>query len=189
MGGRMILAAILGGLALFVWGALSHMVFQLGDHGMRTFGANEPQVAAALKAGASEHGLYFVPGLEPAKQKDDAARSAWEAKLREGPYAMVVVKPDGAEPMSPMQLVREFGTSVGLALIAVFLIVVAGGLSGAVARVVFCALLSLFGLLQHDVRFWNWYLFPGDFTGAQFADKLIGGVVLGLVIHLVLRKR
>lgn len=189
MGGRMILAALLGGLALFVWGAVSHTVLQLGDHGMRSLPAAEAQVSAALKEGVKEPGLYFVPGRDEARLGDDAYRKEWEGRLRAGPYALMVVQPEGTDAMSPMQLVREFATSVGLALIAVFLIVVAGGLSGAVARIAFCMLLAFFGLLQHDVRFWNWYLFPGDFTAAQFADKLIGGALLGVVIHLVLRKR
>lgn len=190
MGGRMVLAALLGGLVIFIWGALSHMVLQLGDKGMGPLPGGEAQVAAALKENVKAPGIYWIPGGDMQRvRSDEAYAKEWEEKLRAGPYALMVVKPDGSEPMSPMQLAREFATSVGMALIAVFLIVAAGGLSGMFARIAFCVLLALFGYLQHDVRFWNWYGFPPEFTIAQLIDKVVAGVLLGIVISLVIKRR
>lgn len=189
MGGRMILAAILGGIALFVWGAVAHMALHLGDAQIRDVPAAQAELRAALRASIHEHGIYGVPDHHAFMRGEPGAEERFTAESKEGPYALMVVKPDGMPLMSPMQLVRELATSILLALIATFLIVVAGGLSGPVARIVFCMLLALFGLFQTEVRFWNWYLFPNDFTVIQFVDKLVGGAILGIVIHLVLKKR
>lgn len=59
---RILLAGILGGIALFVWGSVSHLALGLGEIGIKEI-PNEAAVLAALRAGISEPGFYFFPGL------------------------------------------------------------------------------------------------------------------------------
>ncbi|MBI5362526.1 MAG: hypothetical protein HZA53_05055 [Planctomycetes bacterium] len=189
MGGRVILAALLGGLALFLWGWVAHMALPLGTMGLSNLPTGEAQVAEALRSHVTTAGVYVVPGFDPARKWDGAYQESIASQRKAGPYALMVVVPKDALSMDSSQLVNEAGTSITLALIAAFLILVAGGLSSLWARLLFCVLLACFGLLQTDVRFWNWYQFPGTFTLAQVIDKVAGGVILGLVIHLVYRRR
>ncbi len=191
MGGRMILAALLGGLALFLWGFAYHAMSGMGHSPLHQLASGEAEIGALLTQGAPEPGMYAVPGMADVVAGKEGAEDAWSAKAKAGPNALILVQPQSYDwdAEMPMQLAREFAVCVGLALLATFLITVAGGLSGAVARIVFCVLMSLFGLLQSDLRFWNWYRFPDDWTLSQFLDKVVGGIVLGIVLHLVLRKR
>jgi len=192
MGGRMILAALLGGLALFVWGFLFHAVFMMDLRFKHDLRGGEAELAALVKSHAPAHGVYALPGYGALRtENSEANQEAYAQRVKEGPVGFVVVLPEGRDIAAgfPMQLLREYATSVGLALIATFLIVVAGGLSGPIARVTFCVLLALFGCLQTDVRFWNWDFFPADWTIYLLIDKVVGGVLLGIVLHLVLRKR
>ena len=57
---RILLAGIVGGLALFIWGALSHMVLGLGDAGMQYLPQQQP-VMQALQASVPQSGFYMFP--------------------------------------------------------------------------------------------------------------------------------
>lgn len=191
MGGRMVLAAVLGGVVLFLWGFVSHALIPLGMTGhVQTGLANEDQIASLLKQSATQHAVYWIPGGDHARAGDDEAyQQAWIEKSKAGPFALVMVDPDGRDLGDKSLFVNEFATDVGMALIAVFLIVAAGGLANLLARCVFCVLLCVFGFLQTDVRLWNWDGFPPDLTVAGLVDHVIAGVLLGIVISLVLKRR
>lgn len=188
MGGRVILAAILGGIALFVWGAVAHMFLPLGTMGQSPLPGGEAEITSALKTHVTQPGVYWIPGFDTDRMSDQAYQDELKAKVGAGPWAWMVVRPKEVPFGEPIQYVRELSVSIGLALIAAFLILVAGGLSALWARILFCVLLAGFGLLQTDVRFWNWYQFPDAFTLAQAISHLVGGALLGVVIHLVYRR-
>ncbi len=59
--GRVVLGGILGGLVVFLWGAVAHMVLPLGMVGFRDLPNPEP-ILAAMRSNVSEDGLYFFPG-------------------------------------------------------------------------------------------------------------------------------
>jgi hypothetical protein len=60
---RVLLAGLLGGIAMFVWTSLAHMVLPLGAAGFKEI-PNEPAVLASMRASLGDQsGLYFFPGL------------------------------------------------------------------------------------------------------------------------------
>jgi hypothetical protein len=59
---RILLAGIVGGLALFLWGTLAHVVLPLGNVGIKEI-PQEPAVLGTMKTAMSEPGFYFVPGM------------------------------------------------------------------------------------------------------------------------------
>jgi hypothetical protein len=185
----MVWAALLGGLALFVWGAIAHQALGLVESQLKPLPGDRTANAELLRRVAPEPGVYLNPWYAPDAPK--AEREALPERLKVEPYVLAVVVPQGFPQGIDMTstLVRQAGLCVALALIAVFLIVVAGGLSGLVARVTFCVLLALFGFLQTDAPFMLWYQFPSGWTIAQLVEKLVGGALLGVVIHFVLGKK
>ena len=89
---RILLAAILGGIALFVWGSVSHLALGLGEIGIKEL-PNEQPVLASLRAGISEPGFYFFPGMAipagaSAEQKNAAAKK-FEEKYMAGPTGIL----------------------------------------------------------------------------------------------------
>lgn len=189
MGGRMVWAALLGGVTLFVWGALAHMVFQLAEKQTLPLSGDRAANTEAIRRLAPEPGVYMNPWCAP--DAPNAEREALAERLKVEPYVFAVVVPQGIPQGIDMTstLVRQAGLCVALALIAVFLIVVAGGLAGLVSRITFCVILALFGFLQTDAPFMLWYQFPSGWTIAQLVEKLVGGALLGVVIHFVLGKK
>ncbi|MBK7874291.1 MAG: hypothetical protein IPJ77_00795 [Planctomycetes bacterium] len=189
MGGRIILAAILGGIALFVWGAIAHMALPLGTMGMANLPGGETQVADALRANVTQPGVYRLPAWDEQRMSDSAYRDELAAKVKAGPSGLLIVVPKDGLAGETIQYLHEGAVCIGLALLAAFLILVAGGLSALWARILFCVLLASFGLLQTEARFWNWYQYPDAFIVAQVIDKVVAGVLLDVVIHLVYSKR
>src|SRR5437588_12152785 len=61
---RIILAGILGGIAMFVWSSIAHMALPLGKTGVKEL-PNQQAIFAALQAGLGDKGggLYLFPGL------------------------------------------------------------------------------------------------------------------------------
>jgi hypothetical protein len=62
--GRRLLAAIAGGIVVFIWSAVSHMALGLGSAGIRTL-PNEERMAQAIRGVVTEPGLYFLSGMDP----------------------------------------------------------------------------------------------------------------------------
>ena len=71
MNGRVVVAAVLGGLTVFVWGMVSHMVLDWGAMWPSKL-PNEPAVLEALQANAPQGGLFVFP-MEEDPDKWEAA--------------------------------------------------------------------------------------------------------------------
>ena len=186
---RIILGGVLGGLALFIWGFLSHTVLMLGDAGLKSIdpAASDAFVIAA-KGAFKESGLYFFPHFDwqavakmPADQKK-AAEKAYEQKIQSGPSGVIVVMATKAEMMSPWQLGREYLTNLFTCLILAFLLSQLKDTTKYTCRVCFCATAGFLVGLAVNVPFWNWYDFPGTYTIAQLVDHTIGFTLAGLVL-------
>ena len=167
---RTLIASVLGGIVLFIWGALSHMVFGIGDTGVK-FMPNEETVRATLGANIPEEGFYFFP-------TPDA-----EQNLSAGPSGILIYHPDAALQMTSKQLITELITNILSAWIAAMLMIkYMGGLAGIGARVLFVSMLGLFATVAVDIPYWNWYGFPGIYTLGALADNLIGFTLVGVVL-------
>lgn len=186
---RILLGALLAGVALFVWQSISHMALGLGDAGTREI-PNEPTVLAAMRQLMPEPGLYFFPGMGgPRARQDPAAVQEWERKYMAGPSGLLVYHPRNDKPaMSPVRLLRQFGFGVLAGLVAAFLFSRAlGSLRSLPARVGFVALLGVLPTCMVGLPYWNWYGFPARYMLASLADQVIGFAVMGLVLAAIVR--
>lgn len=181
---KIVVGAIAGGVVLFLWGWVSHMLLPLGEMGLRRL-PNEEAVIGVMRGSISRGGLYFFPYMDHSGKGSAAEQNAWEEKYIAGPTGLIVYSPGGERPMSPAQLLREFGTGVLAALIAAILLSQTGG--GFLARVVFVTLLGLFSWVTISLPYWNWYRFPQDFTLAEGIDQVAGWFLAGLVLAIVVR--
>jgi hypothetical protein len=82
---RIILAGVLGGIAMFIWTSIAHMALPLGHAGIREL-PNEQAVLAAMQTGIGDkNGLYFFPGLgvgdNPTHEQEKEAMTHYAEKL------------------------------------------------------------------------------------------------------------
>lgn len=182
---RLVGAALLGGLLMFVWGAVMHMLTPLGTAG-KTKVADEVALSAAVEASAPQPGFYYFPWME--KGADAAAQQAWTERYKKGPSGLLVVQERGREPMDVRRLAIEFGSNVAAAFV-LGLVVLVSGMRSFAGRLFVGILLGLFSWLSVEVSYWNWYGFPSPVTQATLIEQTVCGLLAGLGVALVLKPK
>jgi len=184
---KMVLGAFLGGLALFVWGMVSHMALGLTDAAVKML----PAETVGALGGLGQAALYLYPGVDqsgsPAQQ--EAAMKTWAEAYQRGPRGILVYTPQGGNPSFGGLLALQFLTCVVVGLIASILLWMAGpGPGGYGARVGFVALLGLLASVFVDVPYWNWYSFPADYTLRVLVDRTVGMLAMGLALGAIVKR-
>ena len=100
---RVLLAGLLGGITMFGWTSLAHMVLPLGDAGIKEI-PNEQGVLSGMQASlGAAPGFYLFPGAglgpDATMQQKRAAMDQYGQKLAVNPSGILIYHPAGATPM------------------------------------------------------------------------------------------
>ena len=188
---RAFLAAILGGIAMFIWSFIAHDLLPLGEMGMREF-KDEAAVLDALKTNLGDaRGLYHFPGHRPGpnatrQEKSDAMKRAME-KAASGPSGLLIYHPSREFTFGKL-LGIEFATEVLEAILVIFLLTQTS-IESFAGRVGFVFLAGILAAITTNIPYWNWYGFPSRYTAAYMSIEIIGFLCVGLIAALVLRNR
>ncbi|HEV2679295.1 MAG TPA: hypothetical protein VGV14_02240, partial [Rhodanobacter sp.] len=83
---RVLVAGLIGGILMFLWGVAAHMALGLGNVGLK-LPANENVVLSTLHEGLGDQpGVYILPALDPKKMGDAAEVIAYRQKAIRSPY-------------------------------------------------------------------------------------------------------
>ncbi|MBC7901598.1 MAG: hypothetical protein H7070_16270 [Saprospiraceae bacterium] len=182
---RILIAGIAGGIVMFIWSAVAHMVLPIGEVGFRQM-PNEAAVIAPLKNNINESGIYMVPGMDM-QNATEAEQAAWAEKYKAGPRAFVIFHPMGAEPMGPGMLLTELASNIFASLCGA--LILSWLICTFLGRVAAAGLIGLAAWLSIVVSMWNWYGFPGNYTLAQGVEQTVGWLLAGLAIAWLLERR
>ncbi|MFO0888180.1 MAG: hypothetical protein U0790_03425 [Isosphaeraceae bacterium] len=181
---RIIVGGVVGGVVIFFWGFVSHMLLPLGEMGLKSI-PSEDGVAAAIRKDVQEPGLYMLPGWDMSRPQTSEDMEAHQAKAAKGPYGFMVLYPGGRDFSMGKRLGIELATNVACALLAA---VIASQLRpGFLVRVGCVTLIGLLASIATLVPYWNWYGYPTDFTLAQIAEHVVGWLLAGLALAILLR--
>ena len=183
---RILIAALLGAIAMFVWTAIAHMATPLGSTGFSQM-PNEAAVLHSMDQSiGAKPGLYFFPWINP-KDPDAMTKSAALEKVN--PSGLLLYRPAGMGMdgnMTPM-LVKEFIKQFVQALIAAWIAsMIVGGFA---TRWLAVTGMFVSSAIAVNVSYWNWYGFPLDFTVAAIIMELVSGIVAGAAIAWWLGRR
>jgi hypothetical protein len=123
--------------------------------------------------------------MDMSRQTTPEEQTAWEAKIRSGPAGILVVDPDGYEPMSPSTLVVELLTNIVAATLAAFVIVKTASAYG--SRIVDALIFGLVAWFSISISYWNWYKFPTAFVIAEGVDLAVGWTLAGIAMGFILK--
>ena len=188
---RVIAAGVAGGVAIFVWGFVAHMVLPLGQAGMRAL-PFEDAVLPAITNSIKEPGLYLFPWPEtrpgtPMPMSQQAQQAAADM-YRTSPHGLLVIHPPGGAMLTGGQLLTEFVTNCFTAGIAAALVSwLLTALPSFAARLLFVTSIGLVAGIAVNVPYWNWYEFPATFTLAEIFEHVIGFGAAGLVIAALIK--
>jgi len=192
MAKRILLAGVLGGLAMFIWASIAHMVVPLGSTGVREI-PNEANVLGAMQSSLGQtSGLYIFPGLgagsNPTTAQRNAAMKDYGPKLAANPSGLLIYHPPGAKGITGGKLGLEFLTEVVETLLAVLLLAQTR-LESYAGKVGFLVLVGIIAALATNIPYWNWYGFPGNYTAAYMTTQIVGYLSAGLVAAAVMKNR
>ncbi|MCI0651549.1 MAG: hypothetical protein L0Z55_06685 [Planctomycetes bacterium] len=181
---NIVLAALFGGLAFFVWSAISWMALPWHRGQYMEF-ADEDAVAAAIVANAPTSGLYGLPETPKAPpgataEQAKAAEEALWAKMQSGPIVTAVVTRGGFGSL-PRMLFVAFANSVLVAAAFAWILAQVPAASY-FHKVAVVSLLGATAALACRVPDWNWHKFPFLYALVGVADLAIGWALAGLVI-------
>lgn len=178
---RIVIAGIIGGLVMFLWGMVAHVALPIGEAGFKT-PTRQDAVLGALATSTSGEGVYMYPGIAPEMMADKAAMQTFAEQSRGKPYALVIYQPGGNpvnQSMTP-NLVKQYVTDTLAAMVVAW--VLALGAWGFGRRVLVATALGLFAWLAISLPQWNWYMFPLDFTAGALVGQVVGWALAGAAI-------
>ncbi len=190
---RIFLAAMLGGIAMFIWTSFAHMALPLGEAGIGEI-PNEKAVLDAMQSNIGEQsGLYVFPGFglgpNPTHEAKSEAMKQMGENVATKPTGILVYHPVGSRPLMMVRwLAVEFATELAEAFLVLFLLSKTR-LTSYGARVGFVVLAGVLVAIGTNISYWNWYGFPAVYTASYMLIQIVGFLCLGLVSGLVLKPR
>ena len=190
---RILLAGLLGGIAMFIWTSIAHMALPLGEAAVSEI-PNEAAVLNAMQSNIGEKsGFYIFPGfgLGPnatAEEQKEAMKHMGE-KMEQNPVGLLIYHPAGSRPLvMPRYLTIEFLSELLAAFLAVFLLAQTR-LTSFWARVGFVVVAGILAAIATNISYWNWYGFPGLYTASYIFIQVVGFLCVGIVAALVLKPK
>ena len=179
------LGAALGGITLFLWGAVSWIMMPWHMHALHQF-EDESQVAQTLTTNAPVSGIYLLPNVLHAQSRThpeiaQKERAEAAARMRQGPYAFVAVTLKGMDPTKPAPYVYALAVDVICALLVSGLLMQTQELRY-LQRVWFVTIVGLVVGTASQLPNWIWWRFSDEFTAIGFLDAVVGWLLAGIVI-------
>ena len=180
---RIVIAGVLGGIAMFIWATIAHVATPLATAGLQPLPNEAATVAALHQQLGDKGGLYFFPY---AAGMDANSMAAQEAKLKVGPSGLLAYQGPTPAGAFPRQLAAEFALEIVESLLTAAILMVAASFG---ARLGLAVAVGVIAAVATNVSYWNWYGFSAAYTLANAFTELVKFVVAGAVIALVLRGR
>lgn len=189
---RIILAAFLGAIAMFIWTFVAHDVLPLGEAGISEIPREEALLTAMESSVGTKSGMYIFPGMRLGRDATRADRNeamkTYGAKLEKNPSGLLVYHAAGSRPMVMAKLLTvEFLTELLEALLVISLlaqtrIATFGG------RLGFVLTAGILAAIATNVSYWNWHGFPAVYTASYIFIQIVGFFLVGLVAAFIFRR-
>src|SRR5256714_3198707 len=189
---RILLAGVLGAVAMFVWTSLAHMALPLGEAGVQNTTDDSALLSELKSTVKNKDGLYIYPSMGVApdathEQRSEAMKS-YEAKLEKHPSGFFIYHPAGSRPMNMGKfLTIEFITELVEALLAIWLLAQSRMMTFG-GRVAFVTAVGFIAGIATNISYWNWWGFPGSYTAAYITIKVVGYFLVGVVAAIMFRR-
>jgi len=189
MAKRVISAAALSAIAMFMWGfvywgPVLNMMLKLTSP---LPAATELDILAPMRAGKMPDGMYVHPGAL-ATPDDEKATAEWERKIGEGPIFHLAYTSGGTSPMDPMMFAKGLAHSFVIALLGgVALAMVAPALRGYGSRAAFLSLVSLIAAIWTNLDNLIWRFYPLNYTLGMVTYALVAGLLMAFITAAIVK--
>jgi len=178
----------IGTLVAFLWSSFSFMALPWHNLDFRSFSGDGQLMTAALRAEATQPGIYIVPNFDESVHRDPEKQKQWSENSRKGPWAYMTVRPQGTSGDMGVSMVIQLLTQLATALIAVWILSKTAAKKLWQKALVVAAGVTAGALMSH-VPYWNWWGFPAAGTIVNIVDLSIEWFIAGLAMAKVLSGR
>jgi len=185
---RILIAGVIGGLSVFVTGAVEHMVLQWGDRSVQRL-PDEAALQSVVTAQKLAHGIYGfpeIPGDVPADQQETADTQLNE-RYKQGPNGMLFIGRSGEDMMGPRQLGMEAGSNILACLLAAWVVSRFSPKNGFLIRWLAVMTMGAMAWLSLSASHAIWYRFHWPFVRDELLGILLEGAVAGLVVAAIVK--
>lgn len=169
----LIKGSIIGGIVLFLWGAISWMLIPWHQQTIHQF-HDEAAVTQTLKANAPITGVYMLP------------HSYEEHEVKPDFFFFGSVKISTPESMN-YKLLVSFIIQCIVAFVLSF-ILLSSHIRDYAGKVTLITLVGLAAGIYCYLPLWNWFEFSPLFTLVEVIDKTVGAFLVGLVLPYIVKK-
>jgi hypothetical protein len=182
---KLLLAAFVAALAIFLWEFAAHMFTPLGEAGL-DYLPNSDTVSSSLQSAiGNKPGMYMFPtaGLtsESSREEKQKAMERINEEIKTKPSGLLLYKPAGTEFNFAKHLAIQFVTDLLKAGLLLALLAQTR-LTSFGQRLGFVVLAGALAAIVTNIPYWNWYGFNGTYTMSQIVMEIIGFFCAGLVI-------
>jgi hypothetical protein len=186
---RVLLAGLLGGIAMFVWGFVAHVVLPLYNDSF-TVATKDDAIVSDLKSQLPGPGMYMVPTYDMHKKMTDEEKKAMDAKHAASPHALIVWKDaTGEPPMDAKTLACQFVACVVTSLLLSLILWKGAGGASFIGKMWMSALIGVTAAVAIDGSYHIWYGFPHSYLVASILDHAASFFCAGVVAALVIRPK
>lgn len=172
---RIVIAGILGGIAMFIWASIAHVATPLATIGLSPLPGGDATVSHLHQELGDKTALYFFPY---AAGTDSKSMAAQEAKMKTEPSGLLAYQ-GPSEGAFPRQMIVEFVLEVIESLLLGLVLV---GTAGYRPRMGLALAVGLVAAISTNFSYWNWYGFSTGYTFANGFTELVKYLVAGAVI-------
>lgn len=173
--------SVIGGLIVFIWGALSWMALPFHKDCFLRF-ENEYHVAEKIKENAPQDGMYILPNTMRA---DDNVRykhiTRAKRMLEDGPFMFASVRTNGLGKMSILPFIGSLLTQIAGAFFITWMMMQTK-FHDFGRKVGFITLFGLAVGILSQIPDSNWWGFAWKYTIVNIFDFVIGWFLAGLAI-------
>ena len=170
---KILIASLLGTLAMFLWTFVAHMALPLGEAGIKQID-NEETLLASMQSVLPGHGIYLFPNMPPGMTQEQ-----YMEKTAKGPSGLLIYFPQRNFNFA-QALGVEFFTEFAQMLVAMGLLSLTR-LNTFGARMLFFAAAGVMVTIHTNVSYWNWYGFPTTYTLGYIFTGFTAYLCAGLV--------
>ena len=184
--GRLLIAGLLGGIAMFIWTSLAHTALPLGQMGVQEIPNDAAVIATLQGALGDKDGLYLFPGSgNGEKSEDAAARKVMEERTAKEASGLLVYHPPGRDTAMGPYIGKELALELVQTLILAWLIssLAVASFGG---RTLAAVAVGVVVAIATNGSNMIWYGYPPAFTHAAIIIQLVGYAVAGVVIAAIL---
>lgn len=187
---KLVLAALLAALAIFLWEFVAHMFTPLGEAGIGYLPDPDAVSSSLQSAIGGRAGMYMFPtgGLtaDSSRAEKQQAMEQINDEMKTKPSGLLVYKPAGREFNFGSKLAVQFILNLAKAMLVLALLAHTR-LASFGRRVGFVVLAGILASIVTNIPLWNWYGFNATYAMSQIVMEIIGFFCAGLVIAWLYR--